>query len=295
MVFLIKVYNSTFASETERHRIMIFSRKHTEDTPFRSDHKFQTLEDTQLDVKDLHLSIGDTKILKGVDIHIPKNKITCIIGPSGCGKSTLMRTLNRLIDGTEGLKVSGSVTLGNIDIVKAQGKDVTELRRNIGLVPQRPCPLPMDIYDNVAYGCRIHGIHSRKKLNRIVVYYLNAVGLWDEVKDRLHAPATSLSGGQQQRLCLARSLAVEPSVILADEATSALDPVSSKKIEDLFTSMKGKYTVVMVTHTLRQAMRIADYVVFMYEGKVVEEGKAYDVFHNPKEKLTSDYLFGTFS
>lgn len=274
---------------------MIFSRIHNEEKPFRSDHKFKTLDDSRIEVRDLHLSIGGTDILKGVDIHIPQNKVTCVIGPSGCGKSTLMRTLNRLIDSTENLKVSGSIMLGGTDIVKAQGKVVTELRRNIGLVPQRPCPLPMDIYGNVAYGCRIHGIHNRRKLDSIVEHYLKAVGLWDEVKDRLHDPATSLSGGQQQRLCLARSLAVEPSVILADEATSALDPVSSQKVEDLFTSMKGHYTVVMVTHTLRQAMRIADYVVFMYEGKVIEQGDAYDVFHNPKEQLTSDYLFGTFN
>lgn len=275
--------------------LMIFSRKHNEDAPFRSDHKFKALDDARLEVKDLYLSIGGNEILKGINIQIPQNKVTCIIGPSGCGKTTLLRTFNRLNDGTEGLVVSGSINLGGNDIIKAKGKELTELRRNIGLVPQRPCPLPMDIYGNVAYGCRIHGIHNRKKLDSIVEHYLKAVGLWEEVKDRLHDPPTSLSGGQQQRLCLARSLAVEPSVILADEATSALDPVSSQKVEDLFTSMKGHYTVVMVTHTLRQAMRIADYVVFMYEGKVVEAGDAYDIFHNPKEQLTSDYLFGTFS
>lgn len=274
---------------------MIFSRKRSEDTPFRSDHKFKALDNAELEVKDLRLSIGNTEILKGLNIQIPQNKVTCIIGPSGCGKTTLLRTFNRLNDGTEGLSISGSITLGDKDIIKAKGRELTELRRNIGLVPQRPCPLPMDIYGNVAYGCRIHGIHNHKKLDSIVEHYLKAVGLWEEVKDRLHEPPTSLSGGQQQRLCLARSLAVEPSVILADEATSALDPVSSQKVEDLFTSMKGHYTVVMVTHTLRQAMRIADYVVFMYEGKVIEAGNAYDIFHNPKEQLTSDYLFGTFS
>lgn len=262
---------------------------------FEANHKFHTLDNAQLDVKDLHISINGNEILKGVDIHIPQHQVTCIIGPSGCGKSTLMRTFNRLIDSTEGLQVNGSVTLGDTDIVKASGKTLTELRRNIGLVPQRPCPLPMNIYDNVAYGCRIHGIRNKKKLNAIVEYYLSAVGLWDEVKDRLKDPATSLSGGQQQRLCLARSLAVEPSIILADEATSALDPVSSKIVEELFTRLKDRYTIVMVTHTLRQAMRIADYVVFMYEGEVVEQGKAYDIFHHPQKRLTSDYLFGTFS
>lgn len=259
------------------------------------DSKFPHLSNSQITISNLHLWIGDKEILKGLTMQLPQNKVTCVIGPSGCGKSTLMRTLNRLIDTTEGLRISGSILLGGNDIIHAQGKALTELRRNIGLVGQRPCPLPMDIYGNVAYGCRIHGIHNRRKLNAIVEHYLRAVGLWDEVKDRLHEPATSLSGGQQQRLCLARSLAVEPSVVLADEATSALDPVSTLKIEDLFTSMKGHYTVVMVTHTLRQAMRIADYVVFMLDGKVVEQGVAYDVFHNPKEKLTSDYLFGTFN
>ncbi len=259
------------------------------------DAKFPHLSNSQISIRDLHLWIGDKEILKGLTMQLPQNKVTCVIGPSGCGKSTLMRTLNRLIDGTEGLRISGDILLGDNDIIHAQGKALTELRRNIGLVGQRPCPLPMDIYGNVAYGCRIHGIHNHRKLNAIVEHYLKAVGLWDEVKDRLHDPATSLSGGQQQRLCLARSLAVEPSVVLADEATSALDPVSTLKIEDLFTSMKGHYTVVMVTHTLRQAMRIADYVVFMLDGKVIEQGPAYDIFHNPKEKLTSDYLFGTFN
>lgn len=264
-------------------------------SPAGVENKFPHLSDTRLIINDLHLWIGNNEILKGLTMELPQNKVTCIIGPSGCGKSTLMRTLNRLIDTTDNLRIQGSVLLGDNDIIHAQGKALTQLRRNIGLVGQRPCPLPMDIYGNVAYGCRIHGIHNRHKLNTIVEHYLREVGLWDEVKDRLHDPATSLSGGQQQRLCLARSLAVEPSVVLADEATSALDPVSTLKIEDLFTRMKGHYTVVMVTHTLRQAMRIADYVVFMLDGKVVEQGAAYDVFHNPKEKLTSDYLFGTFN
>ena len=250
--------------------------KKTSKEPFRVDRKFPTLEDVQLDINNLHLSIGNTPILKGVTTRIPKNQVTCIVGPSGCGKSTLLRTINRLNDGTEGLKVDGEIRLGSLNILNANGRELTELRRYIGLVPQRPCPLPMNIFD-------------------IVRHYLQSTGLWDEVKDRLHDPATALSGGQQQRLCLARSLAVEPNVILADEATSALDPPSSKKIEDLFTSFKGRYTVIMVTHTLQQAMRIADYVIFMYEGKIIEQGKAYDIFHNPKEQLTSDYLFGTFS
>ena len=272
----------------------VLSRRASKET-FCVDRKFPTLKDAQLDIDNLHLSIDNTPILKGVTTHIPKNQVTCIVGPSGCGKSTLLRTINRLNNGAEGLKTEGQIRLGSMNILHASGKELTELRRYIGLVPQRPCPLPMNIFDNVAYGCRIHGIHKKRELSLIVEHYLRSTGLWDEVKDRLHDPATALSGGQQQRLCLARSLAVEPSVILADEATSALDPPSSKKVEDLFTSFKGRYTVIMVTHTLQQAMRIADYVIFMYEGKIIEQGKAYDIFHNPKEQLTSDYLFGTFS
>ncbi len=302
MVFATTEYRGNFATEkvadscqrTINKKLMIFSRILSHDRPSRHAAPLAPADD-RLRVHDLRLSIGGKEILKGVDIDIPHNKVTCIIGPSGCGKSTLLRTFNRLNDCTEGLSVSGSITLGDRDIIKAHGRALTELRRAIGLVPQRPCPLPMDIYSNVAYGARIHGIHNRRHLDGIVERYLTAVGLWDEVKDRLHDTPAVLSGGQQQRLCLARSLAVEPKVILADEATSALDPVSSQKIEDLFTSMKGHYTVVMVTHTLRQAMRIADYVVFMYDGKVVEQGNAYDIFHNPKEQLTSDYLFGTFN
>ena len=226
---------------------------------------------------------------------IPKNKITCIIGPSGCGKSTLLRTFNRIIDTTEGVKISGDVLLGDHNIVKSHGSDLIELRRHIGLVPQRPCPLPMSIYDNIAYGCRIHGIRNKEKLNAVVEHYLRSIGLWDEVKDRLSAPAGRLSGGQQQRLCLARSLAVEPSVLLADESTSALDPISSKKVEQLFVDLKRDYTIVMVTHTLQQAQRVADHVIFMYLGEVVEQGPARDVFNNPQNELTKRYLDGAFS
>ncbi len=226
---------------------------------------------------------------------IPKNKITCIIGPSGCGKSTLLRTFNRIIDTTEGVKISGDVLLGDHNIVKSHGSDLIELRRHIGLVPQRPCPLPMSIYDNIAYGCRIHGIRNKEKLNAVVELYLRSIGLWDEVKERLAAPAGRLSGGQLQRLCLARSLAVEPSVLLADESTSALDPISSKKVEQLFVDLKRDYTIVMVTHTLQQAQRVADHVIFMYLGEVVEQGPARDVFNNPQNELTKRYLDGAFS
>ena len=228
-------------------------------------------------------------------MEIPKHKITCIIGPSGCGKTTLLRTFNRLVDSIEGVKIDGEVNLGKQDIIAAGPSQMTELRRNIGLVPQRPCPLPMSIYDNIAYGCRIHGVRGKRKLDLVVQHYLEAVGLWDEVKDRLHSPANKLSGGQQQRLCLARSLAVEPSYLLADESTSALDPISSKTVEDLFVKLKRDYSIVMVTHTLRQAQRIADHVIFMYLGEVIEQGNAKEVFNNPKHELTRNYLSGGIS
>ncbi|GJG28659.1 MULTISPECIES: phosphate ABC transporter ATP-binding protein [Segatella] len=257
--------------------------------------KFKREQNVNLSTKGLNVSVKGAKILKDVNVEIPQHKITCIIGPSGCGKSTLLRTFNRLNDGVEGMKISGEVILGEHNILKASSSELTQLRRNIGLVPQRPCPLPMSIYDNVAYGCRIHGIRGRKKLDAVVKHYLQQVGLWDEVKDRLHSPANRLSGGQQQRLCLARSLAVEPSYLLADESTSALDPISSKKVESLFTELKKDYSIVMVTHTLRQALRLADYVVFMYLGEVIEAGPAEQVFHHPKNELTKKYLEGAFS
>ena len=249
----------------------------------------------QLDVQHLSLSIGGQPILRDVSLRIPNNKITCIIGPSGCGKSTLLKTFNRLIDSVEGVRIEGSITLDGQDIIRSGGAELIELRRRIGLVPQRPCPLPMSIYDNVAYGCRIHGIRGWRKLDAVVEHYLSEVGLWDEVKERLRDPATGLSIGQQQRLCLARSLAVEPEFILADEATSALDPISSKTVEDLFVKLKERYSIIMVTHTLRQALRIADYVVFIYMGQVIEAGDAAQVFHNPQHELTKNYLSGVFS
>lgn len=247
-------------------------------------------------VKDFSLSIEGKQILKNVNLTFPRNKITCIVGPSGCGKSTLLKSLNRLIDNVEDVTTSGSIMIGDHDLMRAKDEELIELRRRIGLVPQRPCPLPMSIAQNVAYGCKIHGLCSKKKeYNDVVEKYLTAVGLWDEVKDRLKAPATRLSIGQQQRLCLARSLAVEPDFILADEATSALDPISSKIVEDLFVELKKDYSIIMVTHTLRQALRIADYAVFLYLGEVIETGDAKELFNNPKEELTKKYLSGVFS
>lgn len=248
-----------------------------------------------IEVQNLNVYIKENHILKDVNITLPEKKITCIIGPSGCGKSTLLRTLNRLIDNVEGVKISGKVLVDGQDIIEA-GTEITELRRKIGLVSQRPCPLPMSILDNVAYGCRINQMfNKRKQLILHVRKNLRAVGLLEEIKGRLRTPATRLSIGQQQRLCLARSLAVEPEYILADEATSALDPISSKTVENLFVSLKEQYSIIMVTHTLHQALRIADNVVFMYLGEVVEAGIADRVFNHPQKELTQKYLSGAFS
>ena len=247
-------------------------------------------------VDKLNVSIEGQPILNNINVSFPVNRITCIVGPSGCGKSTLLRCLNRLTENIDGFKIDGRVLIDGQDIVTADDEQLIELRRHVGLVPQRPCPLPMSIYDNVAYGCRIHGMHRRKQeMDETVEKYLSEVGLWDEVKDRLHRPAARLSIRQQQRLCLARSLAVEPDFILADEATSALDPISSKTIEELFVRLKQKYTIIMVTHTLPQALRIADHAVFLYLGEVVEEGPASQVFKSPHNELTKRYLSGLFS
>lgn len=269
--------------------------KNREREAFRPDRKFvHGREGAEMRVEGLNVHINDHHILKNVNLTLPDRKITCIIGPSGCGKTTLMKTMNLLVDSVEGARVEGKIYLGGEDIV-GSGNHITELRRRIGLVSQKPCPLPMSIFENVAYGCRLHGIRNKRKLRVVVKYYLEAVGLWDEVKDRLKSPAARLSIGQQQRLCLARSLAVEPHFILADEATSSLDPQSSKNVEELFVRLKEDYSIIMVTHTLRQARRIADHVVFMYLGEVVEAGPAERVFNDPQHELTKKYLTGAFS
>jgi ABC-type phosphate transport system, ATPase component len=251
-------------------------------------------ENSTIAIDKLNVHIHGNHILKNVSLTIPDKKITCIIGPSGCGKTTLLKTINRLIDTNDGVKVEGSVLVSGEDIYDRKA-EITHIRKKIGLLSQRPTPLPMSIYDNITFGCKIHGIHGRKKLDQIVEFYLKAAGLWDEVEDRLHAPASALSIGQQQRLCLARGLAVEPQFILGDEATSALDPISSKHIEDLFLRLRENYGIVLVTHTLRQALRIADHVIFMYLGEVIEQGPADEVFNNPQHELTKQYLSGTFS
>jgi phosphate transport system ATP-binding protein len=249
---------------------------------------------SDLKIKNLNVSIGDNHILKNVNLEIPNKKITCIVGPSGCGKSTLLKTINRLIDDNDKVKVDGEIIIDGENIYGKE-VEVTHLRKKMGLLSQRPTPLPMSIFDNITFGCKIHGIRNKKLLKQIVEENLQAAGLWDEVKDRLHAPASALSIGQQQRLCLARGLAIKPQFILGDESTSALDPVSSRHIEDLFVKLKENYGVVLVTHTLRQALRIADHVIFIYLGQVIESGSAKELFNNPKHELTKQYLSGVFS
>ncbi|SKB40129.1 phosphate transport system ATP-binding protein [Parapedobacter luteus] len=245
-------------------------------------------------VRDLNVHIGGHHILKHININIPDKSVTSIIGPSGCGKTTLLKTFNRLLDDTAEVRVTGSVLVDEEDIY-ASGAEVTHIRKKMGLLSQRPYPLPMSIYDNVAYGPRIHGIRKKTDLDDIVEKQLKDTGLWEEVKDRLHTSAAKLSIGQQQRLCLARGLAVEPEIILGDESTSALDPISTHKIEDLFVRLKEQYTIVLVTHILRQARRISDYIVFVYMGEIVEFGPTEELLLNPKEELTKQYVKGFIS
>jgi phosphate transport system ATP-binding protein len=247
----------------------------------------------KIKVENLDVFHKKNHILKNVNIEIPENKITVILGPSGCGKTTLLKSLNRLIDIYPDMKATGKIIIDDEDILLAT--ELTRIRQKMGLVSQRPYPLPMSIWGNVAYGLKIKGINNKKVLDRQVMAYLQQASLWDEVKDRLKEPASHLSIGQQQRLCLARGLAVDPEIILADEPTSALDPISSQYIEEKFVSLKDKYTVIVVTHILRQAKRIADYVIFMYLGEVIEAGTAEEIFNNPKMDKTKAYFKGAFN
>jgi phosphate transport system ATP-binding protein len=245
-------------------------------------------------IESLNVNIDGQKILKDINLTIPGRKITCIIGPSGCGKSTFLKSLNRMHDENPEVKVSGSIFVDNHDIYNSS-IDVIDIRKKMGLLAQHPCPLPMSLFDNVAYGPRIHSLGKKKEIGGTVESYLKLVGLWDEVKGKLHSSAARLSLGQQQRLCLARGLATEPEYILGDEATSSLDPISTKKIEELFVTLKEKYTIILVTHILRQARRLADYIVFMYLGEIIEAGPTSEFFNHPQQQLTKDYIAGSFS
>ncbi len=246
-------------------------------------------EKSIIEIRGLNVKTHDGVILKNINLDIPLNKIVVLLGPSGCGKTTLLKSLNRLTDLHKELKVSGEVKIDGTDILKASA-ELPEMRQKMGLLSQRPFPLPMSIYKNVAYGLKLKGIRSKKLIAHNVETNLKRVGLWDEVKDRLKSPATSLSIGQQQRLCLARGLAVKPAVILADEPTSALDPISTKIIENLFQELKQHYTIILVTHVLRQAVRLADHVVFMYYGEIIEQGHPDDILKHPKTEILKKYL-----
>lgn len=246
-----------------------------------------------LTIRDLCLWYGQTQALKNVSIDIPDKSITAFIGPSGCGKSTFLKTLNRMNDLIDGVKITGEVKYHDADIY-APGASVTALRKNIGMVFQKPNPFPMSIYDNVAYGPRTHGIKNRAKLDEIVERSLKGAAIWDEVKDRLKTSALGLSGGQQQRLCIARALAVEPEVLLMDEPTSALDPISTARIEELAQELKKQYTIVIVTHNMQQATRISDKCAFFLLGELIEFGDTTQLFSVPRDKRTEDYITGRF-
>lgn len=242
-----------------------------------------------LEINQLCVSNNNHPILKNINLSIPKGKITAFLGPSGCGKTTLLKSINRLTDLHSGMKVTGSIRLSGAEILNTNN-NLADLRQKMGLLSQRPYPLPMNIFDNVAFGLKIQGIKNKTEIANRVEFHLKQVALWDEVQDRLKTPASRLSIGQQQRLCLARGLAVNPEVILADEPTSALDPISSRKIEEQFHELKNHYTIILVTHILRQTVRLADNIVFMYLGEVIEQGTPYEIFQKPKSDVLKNYL-----
>ena len=251
------------------------------------------MTDTKISVRDLNLYYGDNHALKNVNMNIRENAITAFIGPSGCGKTTFLKTLNRMNDLIDSVRIDGLVEIDGENIY-SKNMDVTVLRKRVGMVFQQPNPFPMSIYDNVAYGPRVHGIKDKKTLDRIVEKSLKDAAIWDEAKDRLKKSALDMSGGQQQRICIARALAVEPEVLLMDEPTSALDPISTSKIEDLMEELKKKYTVVVVTHNMQQAVRVSDYTAFFLHGEMVEFGETRQLFSYPKDKRTEDYITGRF-
>ena len=243
-------------------------------------------------IKDMDLYYGNFQALKNINMNIEAGKITAFIGPSGCGKSTLLKSLNRMNDLVTGCKISGEIKLNGQDIYADY--DVNILRKNVGMVFQKPNPFPMSIYDNIAYGPKTHGVKSKKDLDEIVEKSLRDAAIWDEVKDRLKKSALGLSGGQQQRLCIARALAVKPEVLLMDEPTSALDPISTGKIEELCLQLKKDYSIIMVTHNMQQALRIADYTAFFLLGEMIEMNKTDIIFNTPEDKRTEDYITGRF-
>ena len=247
----------------------------------------------KISVKSLNLHYGDLHALKNINMEIEKYRVTALIGPSGCGKSTFLKTLNRMNDLVPGVKIKGTVRIDGRDIYSRE-MDVTLLRKRVGMVFQKPNPFPMSIYDNIAYGPRIHGMKNRKQLDETVEKSLHGAALWDEIKDRLKTSALGLSGGQQQRLCIARALAVEPEVLLMDEPTSALDPISTMKVEELLSNLKEKYTIVIVTHNMQQAARISDSTAFFLHGEVVEYADTDKLFSMPQNKKTEDYITGRF-
>ncbi len=246
----------------------------------------------KFDIKDMELHYGDFHAIKNVNLSIPPNEITAFIGPSGCGKSTVLKSLNRMNDLVPDCRIEGEITLDGVNIYK--DIDVNELRKRVGMVFQKPNLFPMSIYDNIAYGPRTHGIHSKSKLDEIVERTLKQAAIWDETKDKLKKSALAMSGGQQQRLCIARALAVNPEVLLMDEPTSALDPISTSKIEDLAVELKKDYTVIMVTHNMQQAARISDKTAFFLLGEVIEFSDTEQMFSMPKDKRTEDYITGRF-
>ena len=250
-------------------------------------------ETVALEVPGLNLFYGDKQALFDVSMNIPKQRVTAFIGPSGCGKSTLLRTFNRMNDLVDGCRVDGQILLDGHDIYQ-KGLDVAELRRRVGMVFQKPNPVPKSIYENVVYGLRIQGVNQKRILDETVEWALKSAALWDEVKDRLHESALGLSGGQQQRLVIARTVAVQPEVLLLDEPCSALDPISTLKVEELIYELKSKYTIVIVTHNMQQAARVSDYTAFMYMGKLIEFGDTDTLFTNPAKKQTEDYITGRY-
>ncbi len=252
-----------------------------------------TKEDIQIESRDLNLWYGDAQALKSISMDIPENKVTAVIGPSGCGKSTFLRCINRMNDLIKDCRVTGELLFGGRNIYD-RDVDVVAIRKSIGMVFQKPNPFPMSIYDNIAYGPRVHGIRGKHELGEVVETSLVAAALWDEVSDKLDISAIDLSGGQQQRLCIARTLAVKPEVILFDEPCSALDPISTAKIEDLIGELKHEYTIVIVTHNMQQAARVSDYTAFFLLGEMIELGKTKQIFENPEKKSTEDYITGRF-